>query len=61
ADARPMMRAINKQTGALIAEIQLPANQIGLPFTYEHAGKQYLALFVGGSGSPAELVAYSLP
>lgn len=61
ADARPMMRAINKQTGALIAEIQLPANQIGLPFTYEHAGKQYLALFVGGSGSPAELVAYALP
>jgi quinoprotein glucose dehydrogenase len=61
ADAQPIMRAINKQTGALIAEIQLPANQIGLPFTYEHAGEQYLALFVGGSGSPAELVAYALP
>jgi hypothetical protein len=29
--------------------------------TYEHGGKQYLALFVGGGGIAAELVAYALP
>ena len=61
ADAKPILRAVNKQTGDLIAEIALPVNQTGHPFTYEHNGKQYLALFVGSSGNPAELVAYALP
>ena len=58
----PIMRAIDKQTGEIIAVMDLPANQTGLPFTYEHNGKQYLALFVGGGGgNAAELVAYALP
>jgi len=60
-DAKPLMRAVNKQTGEIIHTMELPNNQTGLPFTYEHNGKQYLALFVGGAGSPAELVAYALP
>ena len=59
--ARPIFRAHDKQTGEIIAEIELPANQTGQPFTYEHNGKQYIAMFVGGSGSIAELVAYALP
>jgi quinoprotein glucose dehydrogenase len=59
--ASPILRAVNKQTGAIIAEIQLPDLQSGLPFTYEHDGKQYLAMFVGGTGTPSELVAYALP
>jgi quinoprotein glucose dehydrogenase len=61
AGASPIFRAINKQTGEIIFELELPDNQTGLPFTYEHDGKQYLAMFVGGSGSPARLVAYVLP
>ena len=61
ADASPVFRAIDKQTGEIIAEMELPSNQTGLPFTYEHEGKQYVAMFVGGGGNPAELVAYSLP
>lgn len=61
ADAGPTMRAFNKQTGELVTEMELPANQIGLPFTYEHDDKQYLAMFVGGGGVPAELVVYALP
>ncbi|MFM1895339.1 MAG: hypothetical protein RLZZ385_413 [Pseudomonadota bacterium] len=61
ADAGPYMRAVNKQTGEVIAKMELPANQTGLPFTYEHEGKQYLAMFVGGSTRPAELVVYTLP
>ncbi|MEX2129957.1 MAG: hypothetical protein WD772_00605, partial [Pseudohongiellaceae bacterium] len=61
ADAGPRMRAINKQTGEVVAVMELPDNQTGLPFTYEHNGKQYLALFVGGRSSPAQLVAYVLP
>lgn len=61
ADASPSMRVINKQTGAVITVMELPDNQTGLPFTYEHAGKQYLAMFVGGRSNPAQLVAYALP
>ena len=61
ADASPIFRAIDKQTGEIIAELELPDNQTGLPFTYEHDGKQYIAMFVGGGGAPAELVAFALP
>ena len=61
AGASPILRAIDKQTGEIIAKIDLPYNQTGLPFTYEHDGKQYLAMFIGGGGAAAELVAYSLP
>lgn len=61
ADAGPSMRVINKQTGEVITVLELPDNQTGLPFTYEHEGKQYLAMFVGGRGTPAQLVAYALP
>lgn len=59
--ASPIFRAVDKQTGDIIAELELPDNQTGLPFTYEHDGKQYLAVFVGGGGTPAQLVAYALP
>ena len=59
--ASPIFRAIDKQTGEILAEIDLPNNQSGLPFTYEHDGKQYIALFVSGGGQAAELVAYALP
>ncbi len=61
ADAGPTMRAFNKETGEKLATIELPANNTGLPFTYEHAGKQYLGMFVGGAGAPAELIIYALP
>ena len=59
--ASPIFRAVDKQSGEILAEIDLPNNQSGLPFTYEHDGKQYIAMFVGGGGRPAELVAFALP
>ncbi|PCH63494.1 MAG: quinoprotein glucose dehydrogenase [SAR86 cluster bacterium] len=61
AGASPILRAIDKLTGEIVAELDLPFNQTGLPFTYEHDGKQYLAMFVGDGGNPAELIAYALP
>lgn len=61
AGASPKLRAHDKNTGEILAVIDLPANQTGQPFTYEHDGKQYIAMFVGGSGKVAELVAYALP
>ena len=59
--ASPVLRALDKKTGEIIAEIDLPNPQSGLPFTYENDGKQYIAMFVSGGGKPAELVAYALP
>lgn len=59
--ASPIFRAVNKETGDIIAELDLPDNQTGLPFTYEHDGVQYVAMFVGGTGKPAELIALALP
>jgi len=59
--ASPIFRAVDKATGEILAEIVLPNNQSGLPFTYEHDGKQYLAMFVSGGGQAAQLVAYALP
>ena len=61
ADAGPRMRAIDKATGEVVAVLELPDNQVGLPFTYEHAGKQYLGMFVGGRTTSAQLVTYALP
>ena len=57
----PTLRALDKQTGDIIAEIELPNTQTGVPMTYEHDGKQYIVMVISGSGTPAELVAYALP
>ncbi len=59
--ASPIFRALNKQTGEILAEIELPNNQSGVPITYEHDGKQYIAMFVSGGGGDTELVALALP
>ena len=59
--ASPIFRAVDKATGDIVAEIDLPANQGGIPFTYEADGKQYVAMFVTSGSSAAELIAYALP
>tara|TARA_R110002167_G_scaffold13893_2_gene56980 strand:- start:14987 stop:16921 length:1935 start_codon:yes stop_codon:yes gene_type:complete len=53
--------AQDKATGEIVARIELPNTQTGQPFTYEHEGKQYIAMFVSGGGRPTELVAFTLP
>jgi len=54
-------RAHDKATGEMLAEIELPANQTGLPMTYMHEGRQYIVVAVGARRHPAELVALALP
>ena len=54
-------RAHDKATGEVLAEIELPANQTGLPMTYMHEGRQYIVMAVGARGHPGELVALALP
>ena len=55
------LRAHDKATGEILAEIDLPANQTGIPMTYMVDGKQYIVVVVGGRNHPAELVALTLP
>jgi glucose dehydrogenase len=57
----PVLRALDKTTGATIAELALPNAQVGLPMTYLHDGRQFIVVSVGGGGQPAELVALALP
>ncbi len=54
-------RAHDKATGEVLAEIELPANQTGLPMTYMHGGRQYIVVAVGARRHPGELVALALP
>ncbi len=54
------LRAYDKLTGEVLAEIELPANQSGVPITYMHEGKQYIVLAVGATGHAGELVALAL-
>ncbi len=56
-----MFRAHDKVTGEIVAEIELPANQTGLPMTYMHEGRQYIVVAVGARRHPSELVALALP
>ena len=57
----PMFRAHDKLTGEVISELELPANQTGLPMSYLVDNKQYIVVTVGARNHPAELVALSLP
>ena len=53
-------RAHDKLTGEIVAEIELPANQSGMPMTYAINGKQYIVLAVGAQDHPGELVALAV-
>jgi len=56
----PVIRALDKATGATIAEITLPGATGAKPMTYMLDGRQYLVVSVGQPGT-AELVALALP
>jgi quinoprotein glucose dehydrogenase len=55
------LRAHDKATGAIVHELTLPANQSGIPMTYEVDGRQYIVVAVGAKGLPGELIGLSLP
>jgi len=57
----PWLRAIDKGTGEIVHEIELPGTQNGHPITYEVDGRQFIVLSVGGRGQVPELVALALP
>jgi quinoprotein glucose dehydrogenase len=54
-------RAVDKATGKVIHELQLPSMATGIPMTYMVDGRQFIVVAVGAAGVPAELVALALP
>ncbi len=60
-DLTGIFRAHDKDTGEIVAEIEIPSHQTGVPMTYMHEGKQYIVMAVAGRGVPGELVALALP
>jgi quinoprotein glucose dehydrogenase len=52
---KPLLRAHDKASGAIVAEIPLPGSQTGTPLTFQLGDTQYLALTVSGAGG-SELV-----
>lgn len=57
---RSVMRAFDKETGAVVHEIDLPSVPSATPMTYMAGGKQYIAIALGG-GTDASVVSYALP
>lgn len=56
----PVLRAHDKATGEVIAEIDLPGMSSSLPMSYAISGRQYLVLSVAGERG-GEIVALALP
>jgi glucose dehydrogenase len=56
-----VFRAHDKMTGAIVAEIDLPASQSSAPITYRRNGRQFILMHVADAGKPAELIALALP
>ena len=56
----PILRAHDKATGEVLAEIDLPGAVGGLPMTYAIEGRQFIVMSVAGERG-AELVALALP
>ena len=56
----PHLRVYDKATGAMLAEIPLPANATGSPITYMSGSKQYIVFPVGGGPLVEELLAIAL-
>ena len=54
-------RALDKATGEVLWETELPAAQTGGPMTYLVGGKQFIVVPIGERDQPSEWVALALP
>ncbi len=63
AEVARTITAYDKDTGAYLGSVTLPAVPFGNPITYLHDGRQYVLVAVGGGGGAAvpELIALTLP
>jgi quinoprotein glucose dehydrogenase len=60
-DRGAMLRAYDKETGAEVGAVWMPAGQTGSPMTYMVDGRQFIVVAVGGPGFPGEYLAFALP
>jgi quinoprotein glucose dehydrogenase len=58
--AKPMLFAVDKNTGAQVGAVEIPSRTTAMPMTFMHKGKQYI-VFATGAGTTAALVALRLP
>jgi glucose dehydrogenase len=56
-----MLRAYDKNTGAEVGAVWMPAQQSGSPMTYMADGRQYMVVAVSGGVYSGEYIAFSLP
>jgi len=56
-----MLRAYDKQTGAQVGEVLMPAAISGSPMTYSVDGRQYIIVAVSGGNYTGEYIAFSVP
>ena len=56
-----MLRAYNKQTGAQVGAVFMPAPQSGSPMTYSVDGRQYIIVAISGGAYSGEYLAFALP
>jgi quinoprotein glucose dehydrogenase len=54
-------RALDKSTGSIVWETELPAGTTGAPMTYVYEGKQYVVVAVGSMDTKPEYVALAIP
>ena len=55
------LQAFDLDTGSLVGRVDLPGNASGSPMTYMVAGRQYVAVPIGGQRSAPEVVVLALP
>jgi quinoprotein glucose dehydrogenase len=56
-----MLRAYDKQTGAEVGAVLMPAPQSGSPMTYSVDGRQFMVVAVSGGNYSGEFLAFALP
>ena len=56
-----MMRAYDKQTGAQVGAVWMPAPVSGSPMTYAIGGRQFIVIAVSGGNYSGEYIAFRLP
>jgi quinoprotein glucose dehydrogenase len=56
-----MMRAYDKQTGAEVGAVWMPAPVSGSPMTYRVGNRQFIVIAVSGGNYSGEYIAFGLP
>ena len=56
-----MLRGYDKNTGAEVGALWMPAAQSGSPMTYMADGRQYIVVAVSGGIYSGEYIAFALP